>query len=99
MDYKIVEKEAFTVMGAARNFHYERAFAEIPQFWTEFCQGGSCKAVCGMYGVCIENGKNSKEFEYLIADNYIPCLLYTSAFSCLRCVCPDARMRRCPSPA
>lgn len=72
MDYKIVEKEAFTVMGAARNFHYERAFAEIPQFWTEFCQGGSCKAVCGMYGVCIENGKNSKEFEYLIADNYIP---------------------------
>ena len=29
------------------------------------------KVVCGMYGVCIEEAGNG-EFEYLIADNYMP---------------------------
>ncbi|MCX7658771.1 MAG: GyrI-like domain-containing protein, partial [Oscillospiraceae bacterium] len=31
-----------------------------------------CKVVCGMYGVCTDMDDNAKEFEYLIADNYIP---------------------------
>jgi len=72
MDYKIVEKEAFTVMGVSRNFNYECAFGEIPKFWTEHCQTEKCKIVGGMYGVCIDQSDHSKEFEYLIADNYIP---------------------------
>lgn len=72
MDYKIVEKEAFTVVGVSRNFNYDSAFAEIPKFWTEHYQTEKCKTVCGMYGVCIDEGKKSKEFEYLIADNYLP---------------------------
>lgn len=72
MDYKIIEKEAFTVMGVARTFKYDDAKTEIPKFWTEHCETGREKIVCGMFGVCIDEGMGSDEFEYLIADNYIP---------------------------
>jgi AraC family transcriptional regulator len=71
MDYKIVEKEAFTVMGASRMFNVDSSFVEIPKFWDEHYNAGKEKVVCGMYGVCIEEGSNG-EFEYLIADNYMP---------------------------
>jgi AraC family transcriptional regulator len=72
MNYKIVEKDSFTVMGATRTFKYESAKTEIPKFWSELHQSGKEKVVCGMYGVCIDNSKGSDEFEYLIADNYNP---------------------------
>lgn len=72
MNYKIVEKDSFTVMGATRTFKYESAKTEIPEFWSELHQSGKEKLVCGMYGVCIDNSEGSDEFEYLIADNYNP---------------------------
>ncbi len=70
MDYKIIVKEAFTVMGAAKVFKYDTAGTEIPKFWTEHYQTGKDKIVCGMYGVCVDESMGSDEFEYLIADNY-----------------------------
>jgi len=72
MDYRIVEKDAFTVMGVTRIIKNETAAEEIPQFWTEHYKAGNGKYVCGMYGVCIDVGVGSDEFEYLIADNYDP---------------------------
>jgi AraC family transcriptional regulator len=72
MNYKIVEKEAFTVLGATRKFHYDTAKTEIPSFWTEHFQKGNGKFVCGMYGICIDESMGTDEFEYLIADNYSP---------------------------
>jgi len=72
MDYKIMEKEAFRVLGASRFFSYDTAKAEIPQFWTEHYQEGKGKIVCGMYGVCIDERVGAEGFEYLIADNYDP---------------------------
>lgn len=72
MEYKIVEKEAFTILGVSRNFSHDKAYGEIPKFWTEHYQTEKSKIVCGMYGVCVDTQKNSGEFEYLIADNYIP---------------------------
>ena len=38
MDYKIIEKEAFTVLGKARRFDFDCAFNEIPKFWGEHMQ-------------------------------------------------------------
>jgi AraC family transcriptional regulator len=70
MDYKIVEKDSFTVIGASRVFRFETAKAEIPQFWTEHYQTGKGSIVRGMYGVCFDESAGSDEFEYLIADNY-----------------------------
>lgn len=70
MDYKIVEKEAFTVIGAQKKFKYDDAKTEIPKFWTEHYQSGKGSIVCGMYGVNMDESMGDKEFEYLIADDY-----------------------------
>ena len=72
MDYKIVEKDSFTVMGASKTFKYDDATKDIPEFWTQHYQTGKGKFVCGMYGVCIDESMKADQFEYLIADNYIP---------------------------
>lgn len=70
LEYKIVEKEQFTVMGKARNFDPDTATTEIPKFWDEHNRNGDSSIVVGMYGVCIDT--DGKEFEYMIADNYLP---------------------------
>ncbi len=70
MDYKIVEKEAFKVMGISKKFKYEDAFAEIPKFWQEHFQNGGGEKVCGMYGVNLDEKMGMSEFEYIIADDY-----------------------------
>lgn len=70
MDYKIVEKESFTIIGASKMFRYDTAKAEIPKFWTEHYQTGKGSVVCGMFGVCIDENAESGQFEYLIADHY-----------------------------
>ncbi|WP_077860866.1 AraC family transcriptional regulator [Clostridium sp. BL-8] len=70
MDYKIVEKDSFTVMGVSKVFKYDKATTEIPKFWTEHYKAGKGKFVCGMYGICIDENMGSDEFEYLIADDY-----------------------------
>lgn len=77
MEYKIVEKAQFTVMGVSRKFNTETSYQEIPKFWEEHFANGGGEKVKGMYGVCIdskENTHNGMEFDYLIADNYIPWL-------------------------
>lgn len=70
VDYKIEEKEAFTVIGVSRIFKYENAKKEIPEFWTEHFQSG--KSICGMYGICIDDSFQGDSFEYMIADDYVP---------------------------
>lgn len=70
LEYKIVEKEQFTVMGISREFNSDTSYQEIPKFWTEHFQSDSSKVVCGMYGICIDG--DGKDFDYLIADNYLP---------------------------
>lgn len=71
MDYKIIEKEAFTVLASGSRFKYESCKEEIPKFWEEHYESGKGNVVCGMYGVNIDKSMgNSDEFEYLIADDY-----------------------------
>ena len=70
LEYTIVEKAAFTVMGRSRTFNADTSYAEIPKFWQEHMASGEREKVCGMYGVCLDG--DGKHFEYLIADNYIP---------------------------
>lgn len=70
MEYKIVKKDAFSVLGVSRMFSYEDAKTVIPKFWTEHFESGKGSVVCGMYGVNIDEDMSGKEFEYLIADDY-----------------------------
>lgn len=70
MEYKIVEKEAFKVVGVSKIFNSETSYKDLPLFWSEHYQSGNGKYICGMYGVCIEPAEKSQEFEYMIADAY-----------------------------
>jgi len=71
LEYKIVEKPQFTVVGLSRMFNAETSYQEIPKFWDEV-MAMQKPPVCGMFGVCLDSSENGKKFEYLIADNYIP---------------------------
>lgn len=72
MDYRIVKKESFIVMGVLKKFTYEDAKTDIPKFWQEHYQKGNGKYVCGMFGVNIDVTMNDSEFSYMIADAYNP---------------------------
>lgn len=70
MEYKIVEKAAFTVIGRSRRFLYENSYREIPKFWQEHMKSSESEKIIGMYGLSIDI--KEKDFEYYIADNYRP---------------------------
>ena len=72
MDYKIVKKEAFTVIANAKTFPYEGAKESVPKFWQEHFQSGKNAVVCGWYGINIDLEMGQENFEYLIADSYNP---------------------------
>ena len=68
LDYRIVEKAPFTVMGIKRRFNSDTSYQDIPKFWNEWA--ADMKGLKGMFGVCLDmDGKN---FDYWIADNYAP---------------------------
>lgn len=68
MDYKIIDKEALTLIGVSRRFDNETSQRDIPLFWNEHYRTGGAKVVCGIYGVCIDDGSSS--FDYIIADPF-----------------------------
>lgn len=75
MDYKIVEKASFTIVGVSRRFKMDTALSDLPQFWTEHFQSDMSRFICGMYGVCIDEDAEAladQAFDYLIADIYDP---------------------------
>lgn len=69
LEYKIVEKPPFTLVGVSKIFHEDTGYQEIPVFWDEVMAEGK---LMGMFGVCLDGEGEGKEFEYMIADNYIP---------------------------
>lgn len=72
MDYRIEKKEAFQVMGLGRRFHEERAFQDLPKYWTEVQEKYLSKKntpILGMYGIC-DDAEGDGYFKYLIADDY-----------------------------
>ena len=72
MECKIVKKPAFTVVGSAKIIKNEEGYKECPQFWTEHYEKENGKYICGMYGICLDDGAPEGFFKYMIADDYIP---------------------------
>lgn len=72
MEYRIVKKEAFSVLGVSKMFCYENAKQEVSQFWQEHYSSGKGEDVCGMFGINIDLQMGNETFEYLIADVYNP---------------------------
>jgi len=70
LEYSIVEKAPFTIVGLKRQFNSDTSYQEIPRFWEEWMQQGEKRPIMGTFGVCIDTvGKN---FDYWIADLYFP---------------------------
>lgn len=68
LEYKIVEKAAFTVVGYKKQFNNETSYQEIPKWWNDML--ANSPAVMGQFGVCIDT--DGKLFDYLISDLYQP---------------------------
>lgn len=80
MNYKIVEKDSFTVLGVAKQFDYENCKKEIPLFWKKHFETGNGKYVCGTFGINIDEQMGNQDFEYLIADLYNPTMEIPEGF-------------------
>ena len=68
LDYRIVEKAPFTVVGIRRRFNSDTSYSEIPKYWKEWTS--DMKGLKGMFGLC--NDMDGKDFDYWIADLYSP---------------------------
>ena len=74
MNYMIIEKEAFKVVGKSLRVTTRDGenLKRIPQFWTECYQDGTCDKLCGiaekgeMFGICM-NDYNEEMFTYVVA--------------------------------
>ena len=70
LDYRIVEKAPFTIVGVKRPFNTDTSYQEIPKFWDEWLAKGEDRPVKGTFGVCAD--MKGKDFDYWIADLYFP---------------------------
>ena len=70
LDYRIVERAPFTIVGVKRPFNSDTSYQEIPKFWNEWLAKGEDRPIMGTFGVCID--MNGKDFDYWIADLYCP---------------------------
>ena len=68
LDYRIVEKAPFTVVGVKKRFDAETSYSEIPKFWDKWMK--DMKGLKGMFGICTD--MDGKTFDYWIADLYEP---------------------------
>lgn len=72
MDYRIMQKDSFTVVGISKTFSYEAAQREVPTFWQDYFSTGRSKYACGLYGINHDETMSGDTFEYMIADDYRP---------------------------
>lgn len=70
LDYRIVEKAPFTIVGVKRPFNSDSSYQEIPKFWDEWLAQGDKRPIMGTFGVCLD--MRGKDFDYWIADLYFP---------------------------
>ena len=68
LNYQIVEKAPFTIVGIKRRFDVETSYREVPEYWAEWMKDR--KDLSGTFGVC--TGMDGKNFDYWIADLYMP---------------------------
>lgn len=80
MDYRIVKKESFTVLGVSRTFRYENANQDVPAFWAEHYAQKRCRYVEGRFGVNIDSSMGNEHFEHMIADLYDPAVEIPEGF-------------------
>ncbi len=68
LEYKIVEKSPFTVVGYKRPFLNDTSYHDIPLWWEELMQ--QQLPFMPIFGLCTD--KDGHSFDYLVADLYAP---------------------------
>ena len=72
MDYKITEKDQFTLLGLSRVFRYEAADVQVPALWAELERSGTSGEIRSAYGVSIDENMDGERFTYLLGEAYDP---------------------------
>jgi AraC family transcriptional regulator len=75
MDYRIIEKDAFKVIGKAIRVSTKDGenLRRIPKFWDECYDDGTCKKLCAfdknqrLFGICMDFEENLEQLTYMIA--------------------------------
>jgi AraC family transcriptional regulator len=75
MDYRIVQKEAFKVIGKVFKVSTKEGeeLREIPELWAKCNSDGICEKIClidnrqNMLGICMDFEHDKKQFSYMIA--------------------------------
>lgn len=70
MEYKIVEKEAFKVVGLRDSFKYETAYQDVPKIWKKFFMKSAFHKINAKYAVNIDTNMECDSFDYMIGDDY-----------------------------
>ena len=70
MEYKIVEKEAFKVVGLRDSFKYETAYQDVPKIWKKFFMKSTYNKINAKYAVNIDTSMGCDSFDYIIGDDY-----------------------------
>lgn len=70
LEFQIVKKAPFTIVGVKRRFHADTGYQEIPKFWDEWLAQGEKRPIQGTFGLCLD--MDGKDFDYWIADLYFP---------------------------
>ncbi|WP_373899754.1 GyrI-like domain-containing protein [Haloimpatiens sp. FM7315] len=75
MDYKIVHKNAFKIVGLSKNVSKKNNenFSVIPKFWDEICKLNICEKMIksasnpALMGTCLNFNEEEETFDYMIA--------------------------------
>lgn len=75
MDYRIIQKEAFKVIGKARKVSTKNGenLKQIPEFWCQCNSDGTSEKICSInneqniLGICMDFEYGKEEFSYMIA--------------------------------
>ncbi|BBH20312.1 AraC family transcriptional regulator [Paenibacillus baekrokdamisoli] len=75
MDYRIIEKDAFPVIGKSIQVSTKAGenFRRIPEFWRQCHEDGTAQKLCSIgadediLGICMDMEHSNEEFTYLIA--------------------------------
>lgn len=70
MEYKILEKEAFKVVGLRDSFKYEIAYQDVPKIWKKFFMKSAFNKINAKYAVNIDTDMGCDSFDYIIGDDY-----------------------------
>lgn len=70
LDYKIIEKEAFQVIGLKKSFEYEKASESIPKLYKHFFTKNIFNKIKPKYGINIDESMGNDLFDYVIGDDY-----------------------------